>query len=1123
MGTERICPGCGRELAADAARGLCPECLMKAGFGTGVAPQPGEPSSPAPFSPPPVAELARLFPELEIVELIGRGGMGAVYRARQPALDRWVALKILPPQATERAGFAERFTREARALARLNHPNIVAVHEFGQAGGMPYFVMEFVEGVTLRRLVQERRLGPREALQIVPQICEALQFAHDEGVVHRDIKPENILMDKKGRVKIADFGIAKIVGGDQVRQNLTRDQVLGTPHYMAPEQIEHPQAVDHRADIYSLGVVFYEMLTGELPLGKFAPPSRKVQVDVRLDEVVLRALEKEPERRYQQANQVKTDVETIAATPVSSQATAEPPKARGKQPRARTCSAGVLFLLPAIAFAWFLLFGHQQLGVHLAADILFWFGTLGFPASVAVGTLAAAGLLLGWQHKDEAPAGSRWSWLAICALAFLVLSLPLGGAAGAIAVLLGNENNWDLSGGGAGFAHGQGVAALVGNRNNWNPSTGEAVFTFACFIGLGLTAAATTLLGAAAISRMARAGQRLRGRWGALAAAWFWPCLGAAVLVSGAVDRLLARSPAVVQTQQVQTALTTAASRARAQVNLQQARDALTGGQKDMVLAKKLLLEIAAQGDTSLDPSELCHVYVYLGYIEDRAGHREQAIPWYQRALQVQGASVWIRQCAEVGLKEPLIWIRHLDESTNPDPSSPPVKTFERGQGYVTTEEPPTGLVPAKTLSPEERQENFEFLGEAIDKTYAGFDLKAINWPEVCRGYRARLDQAATAEDFYLLLFGLVNELKDTHSWLQNYKPPLPASGPGLTLGLFDGKLFAVAVNAGSEAAAAGVKPGAELLEVDGLTVQEEMERLRPRLPGRSSERAWRHHAARYLLAGDKGSTVTVKLRPPDGQQSQSYILKRSVGLGSPPARTCPFPLTRQRFVHFGRHPSGLGYIWIESFNGREEIAGEFDRALEALRTVPGLILDIRDNPGGFGTAQPHIVGRFITNDTLVAISYTKNGPGHQDLQQHDETFPPSGEWQYTSPVALLVNEVTGSAADLFACYMRSAGRVVTVGSTTHGNLSGVAAYAVLPCGLVVRISNGYVCDAKNRPIEGNGNEPDVSVSPTIADVLQGRDPVLEKAAALLADKTGTTKTSQKHSPTAADTAESNN
>jgi tRNA A-37 threonylcarbamoyl transferase component Bud32 len=309
MAEEKRCTQCGAVLAADAPQGLCPACLLKRGLESGSAPSESAP-------PPTPADLAQYFPELEILELIGRGGMGAVYKARQKQLDRLVALKVLPASVKRDPAFAERFSREARALARLAHPNIVAVHEFGQKDGLFYFVMEFVDGMNLRQLLNNGKIAPKEALAIVPQICDALQYAHDKGIVHRDIKPENILLDKTGMVKIADFGLAKLVGLEAKDLRITGSgDVMGTPHYMAPEQVEHPQDVDHRADIYSLGVVFYQMLTGELPIGRFAPPSRKVQIDVRLDEVVLRALEKEPEHRYQHASEVKTQVETIITTP----------------------------------------------------------------------------------------------------------------------------------------------------------------------------------------------------------------------------------------------------------------------------------------------------------------------------------------------------------------------------------------------------------------------------------------------------------------------------------------------------------------------------------------------------------------------------------------------------------------------------------------------------------------------------------------------------------------------------------------------------------------------------------------------------------------------------------------
>jgi serine/threonine protein kinase len=273
------------------------------------------------FSPPEVDALQALFPRLEIASLLGVGGMGAVYRARQADLDRWVALKILPADHRKGTGFVERFNREARALARLSHPNIVAVYEFGEVTDLHYFLMELVEGANLRQLQRSGRVSAREVLQIIPQICDALQYAHDQGVVHRDIKPENVLVDRRGKVKIADFGLARMLGTAPEGDRLTAEgQVMGTPHYMAPEQLDRPALADHRADIFSLGVVFYELLTGELPLGRFAPPSSKrLTVDVRLDAIVLRALENDPERRYQRASEVKSGVESVLDQPAGSE------------------------------------------------------------------------------------------------------------------------------------------------------------------------------------------------------------------------------------------------------------------------------------------------------------------------------------------------------------------------------------------------------------------------------------------------------------------------------------------------------------------------------------------------------------------------------------------------------------------------------------------------------------------------------------------------------------------------------------------------------------------------------------------------------------------------------------
>jgi len=326
---------------------LCPKCM--AGFAQKPS-GPGEPPEELPLQP------GKVFHGLEIIELLGRGGMGVVYKARQPALDRLVALKILPRKMALDPDFQGRFVREAKALGALSHPNIVAVHDFGAEGDLFFFVMEFIDGVNLRKVLRDRQFTPEQAFKIVPQLCDALEYAHGEGVIHRDIKPENILIDKKGRVKIADFGLAKLVGNQPQAMLTQTNMVMGTPHYMAPEQVENPKSVDHRADIYSMGVVIYEMLTGELPIGHFELPSKKVQVDVRLDEVVLKALEKDPSRRYQSAGQVKEDV-TRATTIDSYKPTVITPKpeARKRFPLALALgiAAGLALLVILLPLAYF--------------------------------------------------------------------------------------------------------------------------------------------------------------------------------------------------------------------------------------------------------------------------------------------------------------------------------------------------------------------------------------------------------------------------------------------------------------------------------------------------------------------------------------------------------------------------------------------------------------------------------------------------------------------------------------------------------------------------------------------------------------------------------------------------
>ena len=404
-----ICPKCGGAIPADAPQGLCPRCVLAAAAMPTEAARTTGPRVAA----PPLENVRAAFPQLEIIELIGQGGMGVVYKARQPKLDRFVALKILAESLATDPTFEERFTREARMLAKLSHPNIVTIYDHGIASAPQtpdarpetqfyYLLMELVDGVNLRQAMAAGRFTATEALALVPRICEALQYAHDEGVLHRDIKPENILLDGRGRVKIADFGIAKMLGEAQPGGTLTASGAsLGTPHYMSPEQIEHPSEVDHRTDIFSLGVVFYEMLTGELPLGRFGPPSAKSAVDRRVDEIVFRTLEKERELRQQSAGEVKTQLDTLSLT--AAPPPRDPQPAGNRTPRILKGQGCILIRPETMATFEGQLFAYQNRGQLLLDEERLTFTSDGFPTVIPLA--AITDLSIGRYPRSMNPAG----------------------------------------------------------------------------------------------------------------------------------------------------------------------------------------------------------------------------------------------------------------------------------------------------------------------------------------------------------------------------------------------------------------------------------------------------------------------------------------------------------------------------------------------------------------------------------------------------------------------------------------------------------------------------------------------------------------------------------------------
>ena len=274
-------------------------------------------------------ELSALLPKGDyIVEgFLGQGGMGAVYRATQVRLQRPVAIKIMRRDQGRDHGFEDRFRREALAMAKLNHPNIVSVIDYGEAGpDYLYIVMELVEGADLMDVIRTGRMTQEMALALLPQICDALQFAHDHGIVHRDIKPSNIMLTRDGRVKMADFGLAKRYDVESSFHTQSGTG-MGTPDYAAPEQFDGIGQIDHRADIYALGVMIYQMITGQLPRGVWKPPSQRADVHPKWDEIVGHAMQSDPADRYQAASEIKTDVGLIGSASPASEAEAKLPAA----------------------------------------------------------------------------------------------------------------------------------------------------------------------------------------------------------------------------------------------------------------------------------------------------------------------------------------------------------------------------------------------------------------------------------------------------------------------------------------------------------------------------------------------------------------------------------------------------------------------------------------------------------------------------------------------------------------------------------------------------------------------------------------------------------------------------
>jgi serine/threonine protein kinase len=316
-----------------------------------------DPNTHASFLAPEIEHLAPLFPGYEIETLIATGGMGAVYRAVQKSLDRTVAIKILPREFSNDAAFCEGFEAEAKAMARLNHPNLIGVYDFGEIDGMLYIIMEYVPGKSLFHSAHGIAIDSSEVIRLVTGICNGLAHAHENGILHRDIKPSNILLDLNAQPKIGDFGLARPIE----RQIQEGEEIFGTPHYTAPEVVSSPQSVGYRADIFSVGVMLHELLTGRLPADDRRPASAIVHCDPRFDAIIRRATNPLPEARYSSAAEIARDLSTIAASTgprvlrtAATSTPARPVAGRSMtvaQPKSSSAAPMIFLLLAAVVIA----------------------------------------------------------------------------------------------------------------------------------------------------------------------------------------------------------------------------------------------------------------------------------------------------------------------------------------------------------------------------------------------------------------------------------------------------------------------------------------------------------------------------------------------------------------------------------------------------------------------------------------------------------------------------------------------------------------------------------------------------------------------------------------------------